>query len=101
MEDSPCLTGLALIIGLTVAYVFVGVVSLNTATAVENWASDKGYKILQKETKTTFISPSKYPKYNRHHMRIFLIKIEDRDGVIRKARVVACGKEVLEAQWED
>jgi hypothetical protein len=102
MEDSPyltcCITLIAVPLGITIYAIY----SLKADTALEQWASDKGYKILQKDNYYG-LPPLKYGLNSRRHhpTRMFIVKVEDKNGLIQKARVVARGNKILEAKWDD
>lgn len=97
MEDSPYLTCCVLIIAFPLAMLLYAAQSVNSTTAVEQWATNKGYKIVNQKEYMGLRHPLKYPRY----ARIFLVDVEDSDGLTRRAKVVVSGKSIFEAKWDD
>lgn len=82
---------------LPLLLIFWAIQLLRGDLAVEQWAREKEYKILDKRN---IRLPFKY-SFDRGNYKSLLVTIEDKDGLRRTAHIVALGSRILEAKWDD
>ena len=81
------------------ALIFWAIQLLRGDLAVEQWAREREYKILDKRNSSL---PIKYRLWDHSvYYKSLLMTIEDKDGLRHTVHIIANGDRILEAIWDD